>query len=144
MKVIHFTEGAAEFFESSRVSLTKFVPLLQGTGETYLTCLHLLPGAMMVELPTSQSCALIVVSGFMTANTFEPNVSVELRAGVGVVIEEGEGYSLESREGAVVMSVNAERLDVSKEAVSTPELVMGQVWPGGKMATPGNVCYIFK
>ena len=85
MKVIHFTEGAADFFESSRVSLTKFVPLLQGTGDTYVTCLHLLPGAMMVELPTSQACALIVVSGFMTANTFEPNVSVELRAGVGVM-----------------------------------------------------------
>ena len=144
MKVIHFTEGAADFLESSRVSLTKFVPLLQGTGDTYVTCLHLLPGAMMVELPTSQACALIVVSGFMTANTFEPNVSVELRAGAGVVIEEGEGYSLESREGAAVIAVNAERLDVSKEAVSTPERVMGQIWPGEKAAVPGNVSYIFK
>ena len=144
MKVIHFTEGAADFFESSRVSLTKFVPLLQGTGDTYVTCLHLLPGAMMVELPTSQACALIVVSGFMTANTFEPNVSVELRAGVGVVIEEGEGYSLESREGAVVIAVNSEKLNVSKEALSTPERVMGQIWPGGKPIASGNVCYIFK
>ena len=144
MKVIHFAEGAAEFFESSRVSLTKFVPLLQGTGDTYLTCMHLLPGAMVVELPTSQSCALIVVSGFMTANAFEPNVSVQLRAGVGVVIEEGEGYSLESREGAVVVAVNAERLNVSKEAVSTPELIMSQSWPGEKAASLGNVRYIFK
>ena len=144
MKVIHFTEGAAEFFESSRVSLTKFVPLLQGAGDTYVTCLHLLPGAMMVELPTSQACALIVISGFMTVNTFEPNVSVELRAGVGVVIEEGEGYSLESREGGIVIAVNAERLNASKEAASTPERVMGQVWPGEKAAVPDNVCYIFK
>jgi hypothetical protein len=144
MKVIHFTEGAAEFVESSRVSLTKFVPLLQGTGETYLTCLHLLPGAMLVELPTAQACALIVVSGFMTANTFEPTVSVELRAGVGVVIEEGEGYSLESREGAVVMAVNAERLNVSKEAVSTPERVMGQIWHGEYPTVQSNVSFIFK
>ena len=144
MKVIHFTEGAADFLESSRVSLTKFVPLLQGMGDTYLTCLHLLPGAMMVELPTSQACALIVVSGFMTANTFEPNVSVELRAGAGVVIEEGEGYSLESREGAAVIAVNAERLDVSKEAVSSPERVMGQIWPGERTVAPGSMRYIFK
>jgi hypothetical protein len=82
------------------------------------------------------------VSGFMTANTFEPNVSLELKAGVGVVVEEGEGYSLESREGAVVISVNAERLDVSKEAVSTPERVMGQIWPGEESAASSNVCYI--
>ena len=144
MKVIHFTEGAADFLESSRVSLTKFVPLLQGMGDTYLTCLHLLPGAMMVELPTSQACALIVVSGFMTANTFEPNVSVELRAGVGVVIEEGECYSLESREGAAVIAVNAERLGVSKEALSTPERVRGQIWPGEYPAVQNNASYIFK
>lgn len=51
MKVIHFTEGAAEPFESSQVSFTKFVPLLQGTAETYVTCLHFLPGASVVELP---------------------------------------------------------------------------------------------
>ena len=99
MKVIHFTEGAAEVLESSRVSLTKFVPLLQGSAETYITCLHLLPGADIVELPTSQECALIVVSGLVTVLIFEPRVSVDLRAGVGVVIEEGEGYALESREG---------------------------------------------
>lgn len=40
MKVIHFTEGAAQPFESSQVSFTKFIPLLQGTADT---CLHLLP-----------------------------------------------------------------------------------------------------
>ena len=98
----------------------------------------------MVEFPTSQACALIVVSGFMTANTFEPNVSVELRAGAGVVIEEGEGYSLESREGAAVIAVNAERLGVSKEALSTPERVRGQIWPGEYSAVQNNVSYIFK
>ena len=54
MKVIHFTEGAAEHFESSQVSLTKFIPLLQGTHETYVTCLHYLPEASVVELPTFQ------------------------------------------------------------------------------------------
>lgn len=144
MKVIHFTEGAAEVFESSQVSLTKFVPLLQGPAETYITCLHLLPGANLVELPTSQDCALIVVSGFVTVLVFQPHVSVELKAGVGVVIEEGEGYALESREGAIVIAVNAERLNVSKEAISTPERVTGQVWPGETLGISSNVRYIFK
>ena len=144
MKVIHFTEGAAEVFESSRVSLTKFVPLLQGPAETYITCLHLLPGAHLVELPTSQECALMVVSGFVTVLIFEPHVSVDLRAGVGVVIEEGEGYALESSEGAIVIAVNAERLNVSKEAISTPERIMDQTWLGEKSTAPNNVCYILK
>ena len=141
MKVIHFTEGAAEVFESSRVSLTKFVPLLQGPAETYITCLHLLPGAHLVELPTSQECALMVVSGLVTVLIFEPHVSVDLRAGVGVVIEEGEGYALESPEGAVVI---AERLNVSKEATSTPEWIMRQVWLGEKPSIPSDVRLISK
>ena len=144
MKVIHFTEGAAEVFESSRKSLTKFVPLLQGPGETYITCLHLLPGAHLVELPTCQECALILVSGFATVLVFEPHISMDLRVGVGVVIEEGEGYVLESREGAIVIAVNAERLNVSKEAISTPERVTGQNWPGKEPGIPSNVRYIFK
>ena len=86
----------------------------------------------------------MVVSGFVTVLIFEPHVSVELRAGVGVVIEEGEGYALESREGAVVIAVNAEGLNVSKEAVSTPECIGRQVWPGEKAAVPSNVRSIFK
>jgi hypothetical protein len=94
MKVIHFTEGVAEPFESSRVSCTKFIPLLQGPADTYVTCLHFLPGANVYELPTSQECALIVVSGSATVLNLDPRFSVELRAGVGVVVEEGEGYSL--------------------------------------------------
>ena len=72
MKVIHFTEGAAEPFESSQVSLTKFVPLLQGPADTYVTCLHFLPGASVVELPTAHECALLVVSGFATVMNFDP------------------------------------------------------------------------
>jgi hypothetical protein len=58
MKVIHFTEGASEHFESSQVSLTKFILLLQGAAETYITCLHFLSGASLVELPSAQECAL--------------------------------------------------------------------------------------
>ena len=46
--------------------------------------------------------------------------------------------------GAIVIAVNAERLNVSKEAVSTPERIMGQVWPGERPCIPSNVRYIFK
>ena len=144
MKVIHFTEGAAEHFESSQVTLTKFVPLLQGTTDTYVTCLHLLPGASIVELPTSQECALIVVSGSATILNAAPRFSVDLWPGMGVVVEEGEGYALQSSEGAVVIAVNAERLNVSKEAISTPDRILGQTWSGEEPGIPGNVRYLFK
>ena len=86
----------------------------------------------------------MVVSGFVTVLIFDPHVSVDLRAGVGVVIEEGEGYALESREGAVVIEANAERLNVSKEAISTPERIIGQSWLGEGPAVPSNVRHIFK
>ena len=51
-----------------------------------------------------------------------------------MVVEEGEGYALESREGSVVIAVNAERLDVSKAAVSTPERVRAQIWHRSKQS----------
>jgi hypothetical protein len=144
MKVIHFTEGAAELFESSQVTLTKFIPLLQGTADTYVTCLHLLPGASLVELPTAQECALLIVSGSATLLNQEPRFSVDLYPGVGVVVEEGDGYVLQSPEGAIAIAVNAERLNVSKEAVSKPHRVMGQIWPGDTAAAPNNIHHIFK
>ena len=144
MKVIHFTQGAAEYFDSSKDSLTKFIPLLQGTTETYVTCLHFLPGASVVELPTSQECALMVVSGAATVMNFEPRFTVDLWPGVGVVVEEGEGYALQTAQGAVVIAVNSERLNVSKEAISSPDRVAGQIWPGEDPPPPSNVSYIFK
>ncbi len=144
MKVIHFTEGAAEQFESSQVTLTKFIPLLHGTADTYVTCLHFLPGASLVELPTAQECALLIVSGSATVLNWEPRFSVELHPGVGVLVEEGDGYALQSPEGAIAIVVNAERLNLSKEAVSVPERIMGQTWPGEEPGVPGNVRYIFK
>ena len=115
MKVIHFTEGAAEPFESSQVCLTKFIPILHGTADTYVTCLHFLPGASVVELPTAQECALMIVFGTATILNFEPRCSIDLSPGVGVVVEEGEGYALQTSQGAIVIAVNAERLNVSKE-----------------------------
>ena len=144
MKVIHFTEGAAEPFESSQVCLTKFIPLLQGTADTYVTCLHFLPGASVVELPTAQECALMIVFGTATILNFDPRCSIDLSPGVGVVVEEGEGYALQTSQGAIVIAVNAERLNVSKEAISSPERIMGQTWPAEEPHLPNNVRYIFK
>ena len=86
----------------------------------------------------------MVVSGSATILNFEPRFSVDLWPGVGVLVEEGEGYALQTAQGAIVIAVNAERLNVSKEAISSPERVMGQTWPGEDPSLPSNVHYIFK
>lgn len=60
------------------------------------------------------------------------------------MVVEGEGYALQSSEGAIAIAVNVERLNVSKEAISRPDRVMGQIWPGEEAGMPSNVRYIFK
>ena len=53
MKVIHFTEGVVEHFEFSQDFLMKFILLLQGIHETYVTCLHFFPASVVEVLAVS-------------------------------------------------------------------------------------------
>jgi hypothetical protein len=130
MKVIHFTAGATDRLDSSRGLQTRFVPLVRGGGATHVTCLHLLPGATVSRPPTEQDSAVLIVSGSTTLSLSLPELRLDLSGGVGVVLDAGESYSLASEHGAVAIAINATGLRATAEALSTPERVMGQLWPG--------------
>ena len=49
----------------------------------------------------------MVVSGSATILNAEPRFSVDLWPGVGVVVEEGEGYALQTSQDAIVIAANA-------------------------------------
>ena len=143
MKVIHFTERATDPLHSSRASKARFVPLAQGGGRTYVTCLHLLPGATVNRPPTEQDCVLLIVSGSAVVILDFPNLRVDLSGGVGVVIKAGESYSILTEHGAVAVAVNATGLCATAEGISTPERILGRPWPVempgvGRSTHPGH------
>jgi len=56
MDVIHFTQGATDPLTSFGASGARFLPLADGSGDTYVSCLHLERGARITapSIPTPQ------------------------------------------------------------------------------------------
>ena len=136
MQIIHFTEGATDGLEGFQASDVRSVPLADGSGDTHLTCLHLSPKAYILDPPITHSHALLVVSGRVTV-LFVNDGRAFLSAGVGVVIDAGDRYSIESETGAIIIAVECKELTPTERAISTPERIMGQRWPGEHNETHG-------
>jgi hypothetical protein len=83
----------------------------------------------------SQACVLLIVQGELVFE-WETTMRLELAAGVGVVVNAGEECALASRDGAIVIFVQANDLEAHDCGVSTPQRIMGQRWPGEAM--PGG------
>ena len=129
MQIIHFTEGATDELEGFQARDVRSVPLADGSGDTHLTCLHLSPKAYIWDPPITHSRALLVVSGRVTV-IFLNGGRAWLSGGVGVIIDAGDRYSVESEQGAIIIAVECKELTPTERAISTPERIMGQRWPG--------------
>jgi hypothetical protein len=136
MQIIHFTEGATDRLEGFQARHVRSVPLADGSGDTRLTCFHLSPKAHILDPPITHSNALLVVSGRVTV-LFLNGGRAFLSAGVGVVIDAGDRYSIESEKGAIIIAVECKELTPTECAISTPERIMGQRWPGEHDETDG-------
>lgn len=55
---------------------------------------------------------------------------LDLLSGMGLVIDAGERFTLESPQGAIVLLVESERLAANERGISSPERIKGQRWPG--------------
>jgi hypothetical protein len=136
MQIIHFTEGATDGLEGFQARDVRSVPLVRGSGATRLTCLHLFPKAYLLDAPITDAHALLVVSGRMTV-VFLHGARAFLSAGVGVFIDAGDRYSIESETGAIIIAVECKELAPTERAISTPERIIGQRWPGEHNETNG-------
>jgi len=58
------------------------------------------------------------------------------RPGVGVVLSADTHYRMESQAGAILIVVEAECLQATESGKSTPERVLGQLWPGEDLDKP--------
>ena len=126
MRVIHFVEGATDFVLGPNAHQVRSVPLLGGDGSSNITCLHLLPGSFLTDAPIEQNRALLAVWGRVVVVT---PVRIKLLGGMGIVLSATEQYSLESSEGAILITVDAKQLRPTPAGISTPERIMGQRWP---------------
>ena len=130
MQVIHFTEGATDQLWGSRGRGARFVTLVEATGDVHVTCLHLSPGAYISDLSVTHDRSVLVIHGKVILRGGEPEHRLDLSAGVGVIIPAGQRFSIDSTEKAIVMTLEAQWLDPSLAAISTPARIEGQGWPG--------------
>jgi hypothetical protein len=97
----------------------------------FVSCLHLEPGAWIADPPALRDSTLLVVGGEVSFIGSRPTgVRLELSGGVGLTLRADEHYRVESNPGAIILVVDAERLEPRREGLSTPDRVWGQRWLG--------------
>src|SRR6185437_15902082 len=120
MRVVHFTEGATDPLHGFRAHGVKFVPLADGAGhnETHVSCFHFEPGGWISDPPVLRDAAIFVVRGAVTVMGRKPKIRLDLSPGVGIVVDADARYRVESDGGAVLMLVEAERLEATDLGMS--------------------------
>ena len=130
MRIIHFTEVATDPLKGFSAHGVRFVQLADGTGETYVSSLHLEPGGWIADPPADRDTTLLVVHGAVTFISSAPTMRLQLSCGMGMVMNANTRYRLHSEPGAILLVVEAKRLEPAESGISTPERIMKAVWPG--------------
>jgi len=128
MRIIHFTPGSLDPENVRRRDTVASMPLANGRGQLELSCLYLSPGGQIAVASARHAQLLSIVNGKVGA-TFPNGMRLNPSAGMGLLLEEGEGCRLASATGAVVLVLEADQLSADPCGISTPERVMGQQWP---------------
>ncbi len=128
MDILHFTPGSLDPDNVRRRGTVAHLPLASGDGDFELSCLYLSPGGQIAVAPAQHAQLLLVVNG-RTEARFPNGLLLKPSSGVGVLLQEGEGCQLTSATGAVVLTIEADQLTADPCGISSPDRVMGQLWP---------------
>lgn len=109
MRRIEFSAGHAMAIEQYASAGASAVPLLHGTGESHVYCLHIEPGGIIGTHTTGFHQILLVVQGSGWA-CGDDGVRVQLRSGQGVAFEPGEVHSKGSEAGMMALMIQASGL----------------------------------
>jgi hypothetical protein len=129
MFIIHFTSGAADPLSSFDATGARFLPLLEGEGNSHLSCLHLEKNGQVSSPSLTHAAALMVVHGRVTVTTEFPKIQIDLHAGMGAVLDPNEPYSITSNDAAILMIIEADQLLAHERGISNPKRIAGQSWP---------------
>jgi hypothetical protein len=130
MQVIHFTHGATDPLESFGAVGARFLPLADGQGDTHISCLHLETNGKIEAPSITHAAALLVVHGRIIIEPDDTHARINIHAGMGAVFEPGESYSLGTDSKAIILIVESQELTATARAISTPQRIAGQSWPG--------------
>jgi hypothetical protein len=132
MRVIHFTQPAADPLAAFDASGASFLPLADGEGDRHLSCLHLDIGAKVESPSLSHASALLIVHGQATIEQ-NPGPPNQFSGGMGAMFEPNEPYSLRSDTGAILLIVESRELTAHARAISTPQRIAGATWPSDNL-----------
>ena len=132
MKVIHFTQPAADPLKGFGAAGAYFLPLADGEGDTHISCLHLEMGGKIESPSLSHAAALLVVHGRVTIEQ-APGPSIHFSGGMGAVFEQNEPYTLKSETEAIILIVESQQLTAHARAISTPQRIEGAIWPSDSL-----------
>ena len=128
MDIVHFTPGMLNYDKPRAGETAATLPLASGTGDLQVSCLSLSPGGK-ISVPASIHSQLIMTLNGKAPATFPTGFGPRIYAGMGMLLHPGETCQLDSELGAVIIAVEATKLDADPCGISLPERVAGQKWP---------------
>ena len=128
MQVIHFTPGSLDPVNVGRCGIAASLPLANGNGEFELSALYLAPHGQ-ISVPPQPRCQLLLVVNGRAAASLRSGLSLEVLAGVGLLLGAGEGCHLSTATGSVFLAIEARQLEADVCGISNPDRVAGQQWP---------------
>jgi hypothetical protein len=128
MDLVHFTPGSLDPDNVRRPNAAAILPLATGKGDLEISCLYLSPGGRISVPPSGQSQMIMMVNGKAQA-TFPTGFGPRIYAGMGMLLHAGETCELQSDRGAVIITIEATKLEADLCGISMPARVMGQQWP---------------
>jgi hypothetical protein len=129
MRIVHFTPAAtAAFGTAGRTPTVAHLPLASGHGEIELSCLYLAPGGTIAVPASRRDQLLLMVNGRANAGCIHQAMLL-LSAGMGLLLPAGEFCTLSSRDGSILLVLDADQLVADPCGLSHPELLRGALWP---------------
>ena len=73
--------------------------------------------------------------GRITMTIKTPSARIDIHAGMGVVFDDHERYTLDSDTGAILLIFEADTLTAHARGISIPQRIAGQTWPSDGLFT---------
>jgi hypothetical protein len=132
MDVIHFTHGATDSLFMADV---RFVPLLEGSGNSHIGCAHFQPGDWMRGPAIGHAGAGLVVHGRVAVTLQASGALIHLYAAMGGVFSPGEACVMRAETVCIVLIVEAAEFSAHDCGISHPLRIAGQTWPSDQLLT---------
>lgn len=128
MKIIHFTPGSLNPQTTGCRGAVASLPLANGDGGFVVSGTYLAPQGEITVTP-EHCCQLLLIVNGRAVMTYLRTARLDVSAGMGMLLEAGEGCQLTTEGGAMVLAIGARVIAADECGISSPDRVAGQQWP---------------